>query len=386
MFQAMFNSLSGLFSFSRSLNTVSNNVSNMNTPGFRGSDSFFENVNGGRGVMIGGEGLRTAAGDLRQTGNATDLAIDGSGYFVLRDPLTQALHYTRAGQFRFDAQGVLTDTATGFEVMAFAADGTLASIDFDAYRTRAPAPTTRVNIRGQFSAGSPSVSNVNVFDRLGTAHSLTISLVATDTDTPPGPAGQYRVMVNDGTTTTAAGLIQFDPLTGMLGSTQNSVSATLNFNGVPQAVTLDFGVQAGGVMRLPGGSGQLTANVVDGNGMLGFTDMSFDANGIMQIRYSGTIREAGPQLALAHFANEADLELVGGRLISGVSVHERILGRAGQGVFGRIAGGSLEMANVDLTTEFADMIIIQRGYQASSRVMSVSNEMIEQLYNSTRGG
>ncbi len=386
MFQAMFNSLSGLFSFSRSLNTVSNNVSNMNTPGFRGSDSFFENVNGGRGVMIGGEGWRTAAGDRRQTGNATDLAIDGSGYFVLRDPLTQALHYTRAGQFRFDAQGVLTDTATGFEVMAFAADGTLTSIDFDAYRTRAPAPTTRVNIRGQFSAGSPSVSNVNVFDRLGTAHSLTISLVATDTDTPPGPAGQYRVMVNDGTTTTAAGLIQFDPLTGMLGSTQNSVSATLNFNGVPQAVTLDFGVQAGGVMRLPGGSGQLTANVVDGNGMLGFTDMSFDANGIMQIRYSGTIREAGPQLALAHFANEADLELVGGRLISGVSVHERILGRAGQGVFGRIAGGSLEMANVDLTTEFADMIIIQRGYQASSRVMSVSNEMIEQLYNSTRGG
>ena len=55
-------------------------------------------------------------------------------------------------------------------------------------------------------------------------------------------------------------------------------------------------------------------------------------------------------------------------------------------MFGKIAGGSLEMANVDLTQEFADMIIIQRGYQASSRVMTVSNEMIEQLYNSTRGG
>ncbi|HEY1140842.1 MAG TPA: flagellar basal body rod C-terminal domain-containing protein, partial [Lysobacter sp.] len=76
----------------------------------------------------------------------------------------------------------------------------------------------------------------------------------------------------------------------------------------------------------------------------------------------------------------------GGRLISGATVAEREVGRPGEGRFGRISGQSLEMSNVDLTREFADMIIIQRGYQASSRVMTVSNEMIEQLYNSTRGG
>jgi flagellar hook protein FlgE len=113
MFQALFNSLSGLFSFSRSLDTVSNNVSNMNTPGFRGSDTFFENVNGGRGTSIGGEGLRTGAGDIRQTGNATDMAIDGNGFFVLRDT-SGNLHYTRAGQFRFNDQGLLTDSVTGY--------------------------------------------------------------------------------------------------------------------------------------------------------------------------------------------------------------------------------------------------------------------------------
>lgn len=85
MFQALYNSLSGLFSFSKSLDTVSNNVANMNTPGFRGSDSFFENLAGEHGTRIVGAGLRTTAGDLRQTGNATDVAVDGSGYFVLRD-------------------------------------------------------------------------------------------------------------------------------------------------------------------------------------------------------------------------------------------------------------------------------------------------------------
>ncbi|MBO7942419.1 flagellar hook basal-body protein, partial [Streptomyces sp. S9] len=117
MFQALFNSLSGLFSFSRSLDTVSNNVSNMNTPGFRGSDSFFANIDGGYGTSIAGQGLRPQPGDMRQTGTPTDMAVEGEGYFVLRDRSGE-LHYTRAGQFRFNDSGVLVDTATGYDVMA----------------------------------------------------------------------------------------------------------------------------------------------------------------------------------------------------------------------------------------------------------------------------
>jgi len=124
MFQALFNSLSGLFSFSRSLDTVSNNVSNMNTPGFRGSDTFFENVNGGRGTRVAGEGLRTTAGDIRQTGTPTDVAIDGNGFFILRDD-TGNLYYTRSGQFRFNDQGLLTDSFTGYQVMSVENAGNL---------------------------------------------------------------------------------------------------------------------------------------------------------------------------------------------------------------------------------------------------------------------
>ena len=131
MFQALFNSLSGLFSFSRSLDTVSNNVANMNTPGFRGSDSFFENIGSGHGARVAGQGLRTTPGDLRQTGNATDVALDGTGFFVLRDG-DGRFHYTRAGQFIFSDDGTLIDSVSRFQVMALGADGQLSAISLEA--------------------------------------------------------------------------------------------------------------------------------------------------------------------------------------------------------------------------------------------------------------
>jgi flagellar hook protein FlgE len=126
--------------------------------------------------------------------------------------------------------------------------------------------------------------------------------------------------------------------------------------------------------------------VTDGHGILAVNGIQFDEKGVMQLTYSETEKRSGPQVALATFPNESALHLEGGRLISGATVQQRDIGRPGDTGFGRITGFSLEMSNVDLTREFADMIVIQRGYQASSRVMTVSNEMIEQLYNSTRGG
>ena len=139
-------------------------------------------------------------------------------------------------------------------------------------------------------------------------------------------------------------------------------------------------------MHLTGVASSLGSEVVDGHPLLGITNLSFDDQGVMQITYSSSEKRQGPRVALASFPNESQLELVGGRLIAGSSVQQRQIGRPGEGIFGKISGGSLELANVDLTQEFADMIIIQRGYQASSRVMTVSNQMIEELYNSTRGG
>jgi flagellar hook protein FlgE len=385
MFQALFNSLSGLFSFSRSLNTVSNNVANMNTPGFRGSDTFFSNVDGGRGTSISGEGLRTTAGDFRQTGTPTDLAINGNGYFILRDD-SGNLYYTRAGQFRFNDQGILSDGVTGYSVMSIDASGNLSTIDLDAYRTLPPQATAAVNMIGNIAPGSPTATagNIRIYDGSGQLHTLTATLTDNSAVTP----NSYTVSVKDETgVVVGTGTIAFGsdgtPLTGA-----NTLALNLTYLGVSQTVTLNFGTPGAfdGATRLAGISTNLGSQVVDGHPLLGITNLSFDDQGKLQMVYSSSEKRTGPQIALASFPNESQLELVGGRLIAGSSVQQREIGRPGEGIFGRIAGGSLELANVDLTQEFADMIIIQRGYQASSRVMTVSNQMIEELYNSTRGG
>ena len=385
MFQALFNSLSGLFSFSRSLDTVSNNVSNMNTPGFRGSDTFFENVNGGRGTRVSGQGLRTGAGDIRQTGTATDLAIDGNGFFVLRDDGGN-LYYTRAGQFRFNEQGQLVDSVTGYQAMAIDAAGNLSGIDIDAYRTLPPQATSSVRFAGNITPGTPttSVGTIRIYDASGVQHTLTTTL----TDNTAVQAGSYLVVVTDESGATVGnGEIRF-ATNGSLQTGFNNVTINPTYQGAAQSIVLNFGTAGGfdGATRLTGIPSNLGAQVVDGHPLLGITNLSFDDKGVLQFVYSSSEKRTGPQIALAAFPNESALELVGGRLIAGTSVQQRELGRPGEGVFGRVAGGSLELANVDLTQEFADMIIIQRGYQASSRVMTVSNEMIEQLYNSTRGG
>jgi flagellar hook protein FlgE len=385
MFQALYNSLSGLFSFSRSLDTVSNNVTNMNTPGFRGSDTFFSNVNGGNGTSVAGQGLRTTAGDMRQTGTATDLAIDGNGFFILMDP-SGNLHYTRAGQFRFNEEGLLVDSVSNFQVMAVDDAGNLNTIDLDSYRTLPPEMTTSVRMVGNLAPGTPTldISSVRIYDAAGNLQTLSVSLADNTAVTP----GSYLVTVKDAAGATLfTGEMRFGldgtPLTGF-----NTLAMNLTFGGTPQVVTLNFGTPGAfnGATRLGGSVSNLGARVEDGHPVLGVNELSFDDNGVMQLVYSATERRSGPRLGLASFPNESALELAGGRLISGMSAQQRTIGRPGEGVFGRIAGGSLEMSNVDLTTEFADMIIIQRGYQASSRVMTVSNEMIETLYNSTRGG
>ncbi|MGY8562925.1 flagellar basal-body rod protein FlgF [Paracidovorax citrulli] len=385
MFQALFNSLSGMFSFSRSLDTVSNNVSNMNTPGFRGSDAFFTNLEGGYGSRIAGEDMRTNPGDLRETENPTDLAVNGNGYFVLRDP-DGNLHYTRAGQFRFNEDSLLTDSVNGFSVMGMDPEGNLVEIDLDTYRNIPAVGTSLVRISGNIAPSSTTtnINAVTVFDASGASRVLSVKFTNNTSVTP----GSFLVTVNDSDgKAVGTGEVRFrtdgTPLSGY-----SSINLSLTGAGGAQAIQLDFGTPGTltGMTSLSGTTSSVTAKVADGHGILAVNGIQFDEKGVLQLTYSETEKRSGPQVALATFPNESALHLEGGRLISGATVQQRDIGRPGDTGFGRITGFSLEMSNVDLTREFADMIVIQRGYQASSRVMTVSNEMIEQLYNSTRGG
>ena len=180
MTQAHFNGVSGLIAFSSQLNTVSQNVSNMNTPGYKGKDSFLKTVesNTGRGLGVGynGESIRTQNGESKQTGNQTDLFINGKGYFILEDA-KQNIFYSRAGQFKFDDKGVLVDQSGQYKVIGF--DGKqLEKISIENYLSLDPTPTTILDINGTLSTSDTTaykINGVSIFDSTGTSRKLTIS-------------------------------------------------------------------------------------------------------------------------------------------------------------------------------------------------------------------
>lgn len=381
--QALYNSISGLFSFSSGLNTISNNVSNMNTPGFRGSDSFFENVMGGDGTRVTGTGEDLTEGQIEQENSPTDTAIQGDGFYILKDSSGNT-YYTRSGQFEFNAKGLLVDSVNGYFVQGFDPSGSLGNIDITNFKTLPAQATTTVNMAGNVQPLDPSdsVKAVTVYDPQGNPHVLTVTMTSNTSVTP----NSWNVTITDSSgNTVGSGQVLFDndgaPVAG-----SDTVTMTSVLGGSSQSIAFNFGAAdgQGGVTSYSGVASDLSASVYDGHGVVGMSSESFDINGTLQIVYSDGETKAGPQFALATFTDESSMQLIQGNLYSQPDGQTPQIGKANTANFGQIEGSSLEMSNVDLTQELADMIVIQRGYQASSRVMTVSSDMLQQLYDSTR--
>lgn len=163
IFGPIYNALAGLNGFSKSLENMSNNIANMNTLGYKGTDVYFEELgyrggdNGfgnldqlkGDGVLVVGEGLRMAQGDLQQTNNQTDMAIDGDGLFILQE--NDHFLYTRAGQFTFNQDGVLVDKVSGLNVMGLLNSTRLLPINIDASRFVPAEATTEITFSGNLN-------------------------------------------------------------------------------------------------------------------------------------------------------------------------------------------------------------------------------------------
>ncbi|MBE1162744.1 flagellar basal-body rod protein FlgF [Dyella sp. 7MK23] len=391
MMQALYNSVSGLFSFSQSLDTISNNISNMNTPGFRGSDSFFENVMDEDGTEIAGTGVDTTEGQIEQTSTPTDVAVQGEGLFIVKDP-SGNLYYTRSGQFELNSSGQLVDSANQYLVQGYSPSGSFGNIDISSMQSLPAAATTTVNMVGNIVTGSSpdSISNITIYDAQGTAHVLTLTMtVATSSTTPSTPnATSWNVAITDSSgNTLGSGQITFDG-TGAPQAGANQLTMTATLGGKSQNVVFNFGSPGSfsGATGISGTPTGLQAQVQDGHGVIGISSEAFDTNGVLQLTYADGSTHAGPQLALASFQDESSLQEIQGNLYLPPAGQQVQVGRPGQDIFGKIEGSSLEMSNVDLTQELADMIVIQRGYQASSRVMTVSSDMLQQLYDSTRDG
>jgi flagellar hook protein FlgE len=151
---------------------------------------------------------------------------------------------------------------------------------------------------------------------------------------------------------------------------------------------MNFGTPGGysGTTQINGAASTVAAKVQDGHGIVGVSTASFDEKGVLQINYTNSDTRAGPTLALARAQDEQVFQIKSGALYTVGDASVIRLGKASDANYGTIRGSSLELSNVDLTRELTQMIIVQRGYQASSRVLSVTDSMLQQLYQSTGGG
>lgn len=396
MFDSIFIGMSGLQGFSKGLKVISNNVTNMNTPGFKASDLRFTDSFYQQGGMSGGytqgdtqvqygTGLSTLstrlnfqAGETRQTGNALDLSISGDGLFVLQDKDGEEEVYSRAGQFQFDKEDHLVNGSTGKYVMGFAADGSgqLGRISLSGFHTNPAKATTTVKLAGNLSSTATDfdVTTVKLIDAVGGEHAVKLNFKNKNSTSP----GVWTVTVIDGTSQVASGDIKF--VNGTADSTQNALSFSYTpSGGAAFDVKMDFSSDV--TSFAAGTTSTLTFASQDGFVAGTLDSVSFDKDGILSLSYSNGQTAKGGRLALATFESNLGLEQgQGGELIATGQQKARI-GAPGEAGRGGIASGQLELSNVDLSSQFSDLIVMQRGYQASSHVISTANDMIQQLFD-----
>lgn len=392
--------LTGLIGYSKDLSVIGNNAANLNTPGFKSqqlnfADLFYQSQMSfshdgntrfdiGAGLSTGSTRRNFKQGEMRQTGGEQDVAIEGNGFFVVRrDGQT---FYTRAGQFSFDEQGYLVSASQRARVAAFSG-GALRDININGLRTQAGRPTTRINFSGVLNTNDASTSphtvgSITAFDAAGGQHTLSVRFTNNTAVTP----GSWNVEVRDQRNTVlTTGEIRFDG-----AGTPSAGFNSLVFNWTPpgvnsSSVELFFGDPGSttAARSLSAASSSLVFDSQDGRAVGGVTRASFDAQGFLVLTYSNTETLKVDRLALASFQFVQGLEPLEGNLFAQTqdTPGDRTLGVAGEGVFGKVASGSIEISNVDLAQEFSSLIISQRGYQASSQVIGAANEMIQQLFD-----
>src|SRR5882724_2200860 len=402
--------LSGLQAASQTLSVISNNLANLNTVGYKGSQASFRDLfyqsfgtNGANDPIQVGEGVAInsvtpifTSGNLQGTGVNTDAAITGSGFFVTQH--NGVLQFTRAGNFTVNDSGQLT-TQDGQLVMGYpAVNGvisptqTLAPLQVNQGQLIPGAETTAIqtqtNLDASAAVGNSFSTPITVFDSLGTSHVLTyqftktaanawnyqITLPAADT----GGTGAPTVVSSGALTFNGNGTLATPaaPVTGIAIAGLADGAAALN-------MTWNLQDAAGNSLLTQTSSPSATANTLqDGFGSGTLLDFNISSDGTIEGSFSNSQTLALGQIVLGNFANPQGLLRVGQNsfqttLASGAPV----IGVAGTGGRGSITGSSLEQSNVDIATEFANMIVTQRGYQANARVVTTFDQLTQDTIN-----
>ncbi|HXY13110.1 MAG TPA: flagellar hook protein FlgE [Terriglobales bacterium] len=402
--------LSGLTATSDALNVISNNLANLNTVGFKDQQANFQDlfyqtlgttgagdpVQQGAGTEVGSISTDFGNGDLQTTGVPTDVAITGNGFFVTQNA-TGATEFTRAGNFTVNAQGQLV-TPEGQNVMGYAAvNGVinagqgLTALQIGQGQISPPVATAtmqqQTNLDASAAVGTQYSTPQTIYDSLGNSHVLTYTFTKTGTNTwgyqitlpaaDTGGAGAPTV-VNQGTLTFDTNGNLINPAANIAGIAINGLAdGAANLN-----LTWDvFGPNNTSLLTQLAGQSTTTTTNQDGYASGTLQSYSIDANGVIQGQFSNGQVQAVGQIALASFANNQGLQLVGGNSYAPtLGSGQPVIGAPGAGGRGSLTGGALELSNVDISAEFTQLIVTQRGFEADARVVttfdSVSNDTI----------
>jgi flagellar hook protein FlgE len=381
----------GLLSFTKGLTNISNNVANMNTAGFKSyqvnyGDLFYRyqfsgnpdqqgynSFSFGNGVAASNSHLSFTDGQFRSTGNSLDVALTGHGLFVLqKDGQT---YYTRDGEFKIDGNGYLVASSDGARVAGYSSSGGLEDISINGARSNAAQSTQNIKFANSLSASSTtaSVQSIAAYDSLGVKHLLTLNLTR-DTTTTSSITWNYTLM--NGSTTVTSGSVQYDSSgSPVAGSDTQTFSYSPGAGAAASNVTLDFS----NTTYLSATSSTLSVGTSDGYAAGYLSSEAIDTSGNLVLTYSNGQTVKSQKLAIAWFDNVDVLKSHGGNRYAVAPENKRTLGTVGNQGLGTLQVGGVELSNVDQSTEFSELIVIQRGYQASSQVITAANEMIQQL-------
>lgn len=413
-------SLSGLNVNQQKLNVIGNNLANINTIAFKAStvqfmDLVSQSVGGssanpmqvGLGVMTGSISPSFKQGGIENTGVPTNVAIQGNGFFVVGDSNNRS--YTRAGDFSFDAEGMLV-TAEGLPVQGYTATdavtgeiittGQPSNVVVPPGVLRAPVATTQFGTISNLDSGAAVnatfSASVQIYDALGSPHVATVGYTKTGagawsyTITVPGEDVAGGVVgtptqIKAGTVTfTAAGALNL--VDGAAAADVTIPGPTWKNGATATALKWDL-VDANSVGSLTGFAGPSATSSATQNGAAAGTinSISIDSDGQILATFGTGGSVAVGQLALANFNNPQGLVKLGSnRYGESESAGIANIGVAGTGGRGTLIGSSLEQSNVDIAQEFTQMILAQRGYQANSKSITVADELLVDTLNLKR--
>lgn len=419
--QAMYSGSSALINFGEAMTVIGNNLANANTTAFKGSTSSFQDVliqtvgTNGLGSMnqVGtGVGLADIQQNMKQgssvsTANVTDMSIDGRGFFKVRDnalssklnslALPMDTFYTRAGAFEKNKDGYLITSGSGLRLQGWKldADGNhlvsgeagvqdilLPTAD-ENLAAASTSVTLPVNLDDRPTAALPFHTSVRVYDSKGNPHSLRMEFNRTANANEWSWSAQEQDMSTGdliGTATTASTL-KFDTSGQYLSGSPVNLEFALT-NGATTPLKLAFDLSASTQVASESSTGNWTA---DGYPPGNLDTLAIDRDGIVSGHYTNGQTRKMYQIALVDFTNENALEQIGANLYKPtVQSGQPMIGIPQSSRLGSIASNSLEQSNVDISNEFIRMITTQRGFQANSRIVSVSDGMLEELISLKR--